>query len=86
MHKEITTDNGLYTIEVWVDELSKEGSFEICGDHESTEEDHAIGGLWFDECGTTGKLILSDYDGVFALDSSVIDILEGMDIDASYAE
>jgi len=86
MHKEITTDNGLYLIQVWVDEQRKYGSFEICGDHESTEEEYTEGGLWFDECGTTGKLILSDYDGVYALDGSVIEILEGMDIDASYAE
>ena len=79
-YKEITTDDGLYIIEVWVDEARQTGSFEICGDDESTEEDHAEGGLWF-----KGNE-LTDYDGVFALDSGVIKILQEWGYDTEYAE
>lgn len=85
MHKEFTTTNGLYDIEVQVDEQTKYGSFEICGASSHTEEEHAEGGLWFDKCGTTGKLILSDYDGVYELDEEIVELLEEWGIDASYA-
>lgn len=79
-HKEVKTDDGLYVIGVWVDESKQKGFFEICGDDESTEEDHAEGGLWFKGNELTG------YDGVFALDSVVIKILQEWGYDTEDAE
>ena len=69
-HKEVTTDDGLYIIGVWVDESKQRGVFEICGDDESTEKHYNEGILWF-----RGNE-LKGYDGVFALDSGVIKILQ----------
>tara|TARA_R110001606_G_scaffold247229_1_gene395302 strand:+ start:188 stop:439 length:252 start_codon:yes stop_codon:yes gene_type:complete len=78
--KEITTKDGLYTVEVWVNTESQDGAFEICGDDDSTEDDYSEGGLWFE-----GKE-LTDYDGVCALDDEVINILKEWGYDTSWAD
>jgi hypothetical protein len=56
------------------------GSFEMYDEETGGDEWYAEGGLWFE-----GKELV-EYDGVFSLSRSVIQILEENGYDASYAK
>lgn len=77
----IRQENGIeMNITVRMQPNKNYGSFEMYDEETGGEEWYAEGGLWFE-----GKELV-DYDGVFALSPSIIQILEENGYDASYAK